>query len=173
MDEDDIQRALGDSKDPRLRNMFASLRDAENGDEIREKMYNHIRRYHIYRAETLYELDNKIERLEKKVFGNQRSSLTVRAQQMLILYELGVFDSSIFKKISSNKKKAKLLATLLNSSSDNIEGDLSILNLKTSPLRSLVNLEFAQKVFEEAGLNEKVKEIEAEITQMNRAKKPK
>ena len=115
-------------------------------------------------------INAKLNALEKKAFKTARKSETTRAQQMLLLQHMGFFKSDYFKNISSTKKKAKLLSVLLNASADNIEGDLSSMNNKNSPLKTVANYELLVKTFEESGLYDLAKEADKELTNIQNEK---
>ena len=99
-------------------------------------------------------VNERLSELEKKVSKKVRKTISTRAQQMLLLQQMGFFENPYFKSIASTKRKAKLLAVLLNASSDNIEGDLSSMNLKNSPLKTVKNYELLIHTFEQAGLKD-------------------
>ena len=107
------------------------------------------------------QIEDRLKKLEEKVFKLGKSP-TTRSQQMLLLKHLGLLDI-ILKLDISNKKKSILLSSILNSSQDNIEGDLSIINSKTSKLRTTENYAFLIKAFDETGLKELSLEMEKEF----------
>ncbi len=105
-------------------------------------------------------LNKRINDLEHKVFINKKTSITTRAQQMLLLKHLGMIEKidSLNMKV---KDKAKLLSFLLNVSYDNIKKDLeTIHNDSDSDLMTEKNYEFLYSLFKEIKLTEKTIEIE-------------
>jgi hypothetical protein len=117
--------------------------------------------------EALNDIDQRLELIENRFHKTERKSSTTRSQQMLLLYHLGVIDKLAEFKIS-NKKKAKLLSVLLNASQDNIEGDLSSIYKKNSPLKSVFNYEVVSKTFSDAGMKELAEESDRILDQLKR-----
>lgn len=106
-----------------------------------------------------YELNERIEELENKVYGSQVKNKTTKAQKLLILHHLGMLDNLSELKMS-NVKKAKLLSYIFETHADDIRKDLSAIHNPKSSLKTPFNYEVLAKVFKEAGL-EKL-EVEAE-----------
>ncbi|MHB8259920.1 MAG: hypothetical protein ACYDCN_14980 [Bacteroidia bacterium] len=108
-------------------------------------------------------INERLNELEHKVFNKGKKAPSTRAQQMLLLQQMDFFESTYFKSITSTKKKAKLLSVLLNTSADNLEGDLSGMNSKNSSLKTEKNYEVLIKTFQDAGLKELEKEAYKEL----------
>jgi len=116
-----------------------------------------------------YVITNRLAQLEKNTAKKAIKVLSTRAQQMLLLQQMGFFESAKFKSITSNKKKAKLLSYILNASADNIEGDLTAMNLKNSYLKTVKNYELLIKTFQEAGLKDMEKAANKELDNILKA----
>jgi hypothetical protein len=109
-------------------------------------------------------IEDRLKKLEEKVFKLGKPP-TTRSQQILLMHHLGLLDIILKLKIS-NKKKSILLSTILNSSQDNIEGDLSNIFKKKSPLRTPLNYAFLHKTFTEVGLIDLAVETENEYNNL-------
>jgi hypothetical protein len=116
-----------------------------------------------------YVITNRLAQLEKNTAKKAIKVLSTRAQQMLLLQQMGFFESAKFKSITSTKKKAKLLSYILNASADNIEGDLTAMNLKSSYLKTVKNYELLIKTFQEAGLKDMEKAANKELDNILKA----
>jgi ABC-type phosphate transport system ATPase subunit len=116
-----------------------------------------------------YVITNRLAQLEKNTAKKAIKVLSTRAQQMLLLQQMGFFESTKFKNITSTKKKAKLLSYILNASADNIEGDLTAMNLKSSYLKTVKNYELLIKTFQEAGLKDMEKAANKELDNILKA----
>jgi hypothetical protein len=116
-----------------------------------------------------YVITNRLAQLEKNTAKKAIKVLSTRAQQMLLLQQMGFFESAKFKSITSTKKKAKLLSYILNASADNIEGDLTAMNLKNSYLKTVKNYELLIKTFQEAGLKDMEKAANKELDNILKA----
>lgn len=114
-------------------------------------------------------INERLNELEHKVFNKGKKAPSTRAQQMLLLQQMGFFESTHFKNIASTKKKAKLLSVLLNASADNLEGDLSGMNSKNSSLKTEKNYELLIKTFQDAGLKELEKDANIELDNILKA----
>ena len=167
MDEDIMQQGLRDMrKDSKLLKYWSELKDTDDAEELREKIYSHILKYHYYAAETMYEFNDRIASLEDKQFKKRKTVVATINQQLLLLDYLRFFTKNdIFNSITSNEKKARFLGILIDRSSDNIDKSLPMLN---TGIRTISNLEFVKKVFEDAGLIEIAKDIQEEIERLKR-----
>lgn len=167
MDEDIMQQGLLNMrKDSKLLEYWSELNNTEDAEKLREKMYLHILKYHYYTAETMYEFNDRIASLEDKQSKKGKAVVATINQQLLMLDYFRFFTKNdIFNSISSNEKKAKLLGILIDRSSDNIDKSLPMLN---TGIRTISNLQFVKKVFEDAGLVEITKNIEEEIEKLKR-----
>ena len=73
---------------------------------------------------TLEQVNERVKALEDKVFKTARKDETTRAQQMLLLKELGFLDM-LDKKGLIQTQVAQLLSVILNRTIDNIKDDLT------------------------------------------------
>ncbi|HXB40403.1 MAG TPA: hypothetical protein VNZ49_07655 [Bacteroidia bacterium] len=98
--------------------------------------------------EAIADIDDRIEKIEKKVFKSSRSPANL-SQQMLIFHHLGILDK-ITKLETSTNKKAKLLSVLLDADLDNTESFVSNINRA----KNLTNYKFLSDLFKTSGLND-------------------
>lgn len=132
-----------------------------------------FRRYYLGSEGTLNiqkhvnDIEDRITELEDRVFKKERKIVTTRAQQMLLMYHLGLLDRFDDFEIS-NKKKALILSVLLNASQDNIEGDLSHIRKKKSAIKTAENYALLKKVFHSAGLKKGALEIEQLLDELEK-----
>lgn len=115
------------------------------------------------------EMSDRLEKLENTVNKTKRKDNTSRGQQILILYHLGLLDK-INELNLSNVKKAKLLATLLNSSEQNIRQDLTEVYKQDSELKHSTNYTFLNQLFSELGLNELEKKTDKILVEIQNLK---
>lgn len=101
----------------------------------------------------LQDLDERLSEIEMRVFKTERKNVTTRAQQMLLLKELGILEKLNEHKVS-NKKISSLLSVLLNASQSNIEDDLSSINKAKSHLMKANNYKILANTFKDSGLKE-------------------
>ena len=108
----------------------------------------------------IHKLTERVKDLEEKVNNKSKRNVTTRSQQMLLLKHCGIIGLIIDLDIQK-QQKAKLLSILLNADETNIEDDLSHILEDIPEKRSKKDIEFLLKTFDETGLKDKKKEIEA------------
>lgn len=101
----------------------------------------------------LADIDERLRDLEYKVFRTARKEITTRAQQMLLLRDLGLLEK-LDELNLSGKKKAQLLSILLNASADNIREDLSHIHRKDYKQINAENYQFLFETYKAIGLKE-------------------
>jgi hypothetical protein len=134
----------------------------------RHRMGRAAERDHELRMVLLH-VEKRLNDIENKVFRTAKKSFTTRAQQMLILYHLGLLEK-INELPISKKKKAKLLSVLLNANADNIEGDLTYSQKRMSDLRIKENYSFLTELFQEVGLQELANQTDIVLDKLSQAK---
>jgi hypothetical protein len=115
-----------------------------------------------------FELLQRIDRIEEKVFKKKKIPTTLN-QQVLLLHHLGMLQKINELPITS-VKKAELLSVILNGDASNTKKALEgVAKRKESPLRIPFNYEYLKELFESFGLvelsskmNNVLKEIHSE-----------
>jgi hypothetical protein len=141
------------------------------GKDKSRSIVNRLRSSESVAKYNLSLIEDRLQKLEDKVFKTGRSPSNL-SQQMLLLDELGLLTP--LKKLNlSDSKLAILLSALLNADKDNIRRDLSIINKKDSKLKSTVNYAFLQSIYSNAGLEDLKKAAEIEYDRLNKAEEKK
>lgn len=118
----------------------------------------------------LADIDQRLRELESRVFKYDKTKLTTRSQQMLLMKDLGFLD--IIRNLNiSQKKQANLLSVLLNASADNIKDDLTYMNQKDYTMYNKENLTLALKTYTDAGLKELAEKTTKSLDETHRSKK--
>ncbi len=112
-------------------------------------------------------IEERLTRLEEKVFKTARKDTTTVKQQILILHHLGILEKLNEFNITRDKK-AKLLSVLLNGSFDNIRGYLTEINKKKSELKNEFNYDFLYKLFKDSGLKKQEHEVEKILEELSK-----
>ena len=105
----------------------------------------------IFGGITLEQVNDRVKALEDKVFKKPAKEETTRAQQMLLVKELGLLDK-LSEKGLNQTQTAQMLSIILNRSFDNIKDDLTNLFGENYGINTVPNYQFAVKAFEAAKL---------------------
>jgi len=99
----------------------------------------------------LYEIEQRLKKLEDKVFGSKKESTT--NQQMLLLKFTGLLDK-ISQLETSNENKYKLLGRMLNRDKDSIKKAYLEISGNKEDILTPANLQFVIDTLENNGLNQ-------------------
>jgi hypothetical protein len=117
----------------------------------------------------LVEHEERIKRLEEKVFKKKKRPDTSRGQQILLMKQLGCLDPILQMEITQ-EKKALLLSIILNADYDNIYDDLVHLNEPINTLTLERNYEFLISTYKEIGLKKLEEEADKKLDEIKKLK---
>jgi hypothetical protein len=117
----------------------------------------------------LMEHEERLKRIEEKLFKNKKRPGTSRGQQMLLMKQLGCLDPILQLEISQ-EKKALLLSIILNADHDNIYNDLVHLNEPVNTLNIERNYQFLINTYKEIGLKKLEEEADAKLDEIKKLK---
>lgn len=99
----------------------------------------------------IYEIEERLKKLEDKVFGSKKLSTT--NQQMLLLKFSGLLDK-ITQLETVNENKYKLLSKILNRDKDSIKEAYRQISGNDEDILTPANLQFVIDTFENYGLSQ-------------------
>ena len=131
----------------------------EQFTDAKYSIFNDKARESILIQNHLFDIDDRLLDLEYKASSTTKDKVSTRAQQVLMLHQLGVIERLRELKIPDTKI-SQFLALLLNSSYDNIKKDLSGLYDPKSKLKIENNYEKVKEAFNELGNKDFINEVD-------------
>jgi hypothetical protein len=125
--------------------------------------------FELAREAILYTLEDRIKRLENKVFPKLKRRQPTKGQKILIMYHLGLIEP--IKQLDVlQKNKALLVSAMIDEDPENIEKDLAKIGRKDSALRSMYNYKFLVDFFKDLKMEQQMKDCEMELRKISSEK---